>query len=1375
MAMDIFDKIWIIDQVGGAKADYFADDGDPAVTPSTHLGFYLDKTANTLWYFNSATYAWNSVSEMAATTADLTSLSSSIDTNIVNIETVSASLLSSGTDIDSVSGSLLDAESDIVVISAAVISNAEDLATISAAISNSDTNISALSTAIDSTNTDVQAVSSQVTTNQTNITSNTEALTAKADLVGGTVPSSQLPSYVDDVIEVSTVANLSAEGEAGKIYVTTDENETYRWSSGTTYVPISNNLDAEDIATLYESLSNTNKFTDDFIDAITGNTADITTVSGDVIDNTTDITNISGDVIDNTTNVENITGDVENLTTNVENVTGDIENLTTNVENITGDIFSISGDVINNTTNVENITGDVENLTTNVENITGDVENLTTNVENVTGDIVTLSGDVISNTTNVENITGDVENLTTNVENVTGDIVTLSGDVINNTTNVENITGDIENLTTNVENITGDIENLTTNVENVTGDIVSISGDVINNTTNVENITGDIENLTTNVENVTGDIENLTTNVENVTGDIVSISGDVIDNSTNITTVSGDVIDNSTNITTVSGDVIDNSTNLTELSSTVIDNNTIIESLSTSIIENDSGTEEISGDVINNTADITTISGDVMTNTTDITTVSGDVINNTTDITTVSGDVINNTTDITTVSGDVINNTTEIENITGDVETITTNIENITGDVETITTNIENITGDVETITTNIENITGDVETITTNIENITGDIETITTNIENVTGDIFSISGDVITNTTSIENITGDIETITTNIENVTGDIFSISGDVITNTTNIESVTADIADINTSMDEMSSILSAISTEPFSGATSSADGLSGVVPTPLSGQEDYTLHGDGTWRESTAGSAGKVFITDVVKRGACTYVDLVYGTGNDEGTVTAATVNADTVYISVEWDRTEYYGGFPTVSGVSLSAFETIKVGNTYSIAEYEATIPSGNTITFDYEGETASLSCDIITTEAIFSGVLDQNYPGSQTELKENDIMSATIYADTNTAFTEIEISGMGCSKAQSIGPFSSTESYVFTYTIPDNGDSTTSADMTFRIKTTFDDTWKEWDVSENEVVLNNTYPVATITGYDYPGDQLALKDEEEAIVSTSFTDADSTTLSNVGSQLKTISITSVGANTSVYADSPGVFNNSATNLQITGTRTANDATTTTNGIVVIADIVPALSDNTEARLRSGFTSVDIACEFNQDIVITGITHSGYGTLLSEATTVFSETYTLQMSASASDPHSTTQYDETLSAYNMAHKLGVVDRTYALRGFAERPVTFDYYAPGYFDARFDSDIGVEVVDPENIRWDFHNITPTTMGQDEEFLQTSAYTSGWQDADDLSYATGEYAVSGSVFRMNKYHGFIHSILWQNADGPGYYILPMEEL
>lgn len=57
----------------------------------------------------------------------------------------------------------------------------------------------------------------------------------------GKVPSSQLPSYVDDVLEYDNKSGFPSTGASGVIYVSKNDNKTYRWS-GTAYVEISASL-----------------------------------------------------------------------------------------------------------------------------------------------------------------------------------------------------------------------------------------------------------------------------------------------------------------------------------------------------------------------------------------------------------------------------------------------------------------------------------------------------------------------------------------------------------------------------------------------------------------------------------------------------------------------------------------------------------------------------------------------------------------------------------------------------------------------------------------------------------------------------------------------------------------------------------------------------------------------------------------------------------------------------------------------------------------------------------------------------------------------------------------------------------------------------
>ena len=85
----------------------------------------------------------------------------------------------------------------------------------------------------------------------------------------GKVPSTQLPSYVDDILEYAAQANFPATGETGKIYVETTGNTTYRWS-GSAYV----------------------KITSGEVSSVAGKTGIVTLVKGDVglgsVDNTAD-------------------------------------------------------------------------------------------------------------------------------------------------------------------------------------------------------------------------------------------------------------------------------------------------------------------------------------------------------------------------------------------------------------------------------------------------------------------------------------------------------------------------------------------------------------------------------------------------------------------------------------------------------------------------------------------------------------------------------------------------------------------------------------------------------------------------------------------------------------------------------------------------------------------------------------------------------------------------------------------------------------------------------------------------------------------------------------------------------------------------------
>ena len=106
------------------------------------------------------------------------------------------------------------------------------VASLSTAIGGGTSSLTSLST---STSTTAVSLSTGLSAVNSAVASLSTIAATKADLVSGTVPASQLPSFVDDVLEFPNLASFPVTGEAGKIYTDTTTNFTYRWS-GTQYV-----------------------------------------------------------------------------------------------------------------------------------------------------------------------------------------------------------------------------------------------------------------------------------------------------------------------------------------------------------------------------------------------------------------------------------------------------------------------------------------------------------------------------------------------------------------------------------------------------------------------------------------------------------------------------------------------------------------------------------------------------------------------------------------------------------------------------------------------------------------------------------------------------------------------------------------------------------------------------------------------------------------------------------------------------------------------------------------------------------------------------------------------------------------------------------
>jgi hypothetical protein len=154
-------------------------------------------------------------------------------------------------------------------------------------------------------------------------------------LVGGVVPSANLPGYVDDIVEFASYSVFPTTGESGKFYLDTSNNKTYRWS-GSTYVYITSGdvlsingrkgtvvLDKTDVN--LGSVDNTSDSTKNVASA--GKLTTVRKINGVNFDGTADIT-VTANPNAHTHPISDVT-DLQNQLTAITNRLSYLENIAT--------------------------------------------------------------------------------------------------------------------------------------------------------------------------------------------------------------------------------------------------------------------------------------------------------------------------------------------------------------------------------------------------------------------------------------------------------------------------------------------------------------------------------------------------------------------------------------------------------------------------------------------------------------------------------------------------------------------------------------------------------------------------------------------------------------------------------------------------------------------------------------------------------------------------------------------------------------------------------------------------------------------------------------------------------------------------------------
>jgi hypothetical protein len=324
------------------------------------------------------------------------------------------------------------------------------------------------------------------------------------------------------------------------------------------------------------------------------------------------------------------------------------------------------------------------------------------------------------------------------------------------------------------------------------------------------------------------------------------------------------------------------------------------------------------------------------------------------------------------------------------------------------------------------------------------------------------------------------------------------------------------------------------------------------------------------------GVNGGVFITDVIPTGTGNVGDKTYSSGG----VVLDSCLSDTDLL--------------TVSVLALTGHSNYKpivtINDVFVALTASADKPVfTGSVSIDLDGETeivarhedgASHTCTVTmeTAPAVLSASFTGGYPGSQTELKSGDTFTTAGTTDTDVIVLEIENSGACTSQAFVISGTSFSVSAV----IANRGTTAQALPARVRVQKATG-SWSDWFETTNTVALNNLYPSASFGTVTYPSGQGALKDSETATIAFTGSNFDSIIFSSPNSDVSIASPFEYATSKTVTRTG-GSYNISTNNVRAVLTRAANNATTTANTLVRIANTPATISISTPAsRLRSG------------------------------------------------------------------------------------------------------------------------------------------------------------------------------------------------
>ena len=297
--------------------------------------------------------------------------------------------------------------------------------------------------------------------------------------------------------------------------------------------------------------------------------------------------------------------------------------------------------------------------------------------------------------------------------------------------------------------------------------------------------------------------------------------------------------------------------------------------------------------------------------------------------------------------------------------------------------------------------------------------------------------------------------------------------------------------------------------------------------------------------------------------------------------------------------------------------------------------------------------------------------YPGTQTQLKQNDVIGVTI--TTESSATQVVIAASGACKTQTT---LTVTAGVATGTFPISALSGNQS-ITVTAKNSMGTPGDPFVSST--LVLNQTYPSIGAITITYNAPKLALSAGESGLLNSTVTNFDTIGYTSPNVSFGTPTTYSVVKSfTNTYTG----YVNSGTNVTITANRAANNATSTATGLIKIATTAPTAAitfSPAQTRLVGSPTGIDytVVITPSQELLSAPTLNASAGTWQGAGWTLAGSTWTRSLRISDSTAKGAAVFSG-LTLTNIAQVAGTSitsGSTYTVGGFTSRTLTFPAFS----------------------------------------------------------------------------------------------------